>query len=193
VSCPYCTRTFPWASSLRRHVLTHTGQKCHKCPSCLMLFTAKSKCDCHLLCKPASPESQDGDSSPSSKTSPSSSLGNYTVRNVPERPYKCNYCPRSTFSTQSNLKKHMQAKHNPVSPGPVSQSLISRYVPKLHNLSSVTRYWFHTKLLTKTNSFGAQLKLIHILYLICDSHICNQNWKRIYFHWYSNTVMKFST
>jgi uncharacterized Zn-finger protein len=25
VACPYCTRTFPWISSLRRHILTHTG------------------------------------------------------------------------------------------------------------------------------------------------------------------------
>lgn len=26
VACPYCTRTFPWISSLRRHILTHTGK-----------------------------------------------------------------------------------------------------------------------------------------------------------------------
>jgi uncharacterized Zn-finger protein len=134
VSCPYCTRTFPWPSSLRRHVLTHTRQTPYKCPNCSLLFTAKKTCDCHLLCKPssqsASPASHDGDSSPSSKTSPGSSLGIYTVRNVPERPYKCNYCPRSTFSTQSNLKKHVQAKHKPVSLGPVYQPLTSRYVPE---------------------------------------------------------------
>jgi Zinc finger, C2H2 type. len=50
------------------------------------------------------------------------------MRNVPERPYKCNYCPSSTFSTQSNLKKHVQTKHSPVGPGPAPQSLIPRCV-----------------------------------------------------------------
>ena len=25
--CPYCPRAFPWISSLKRHILTHTGKK----------------------------------------------------------------------------------------------------------------------------------------------------------------------
>lgn len=25
MTCPYCPRVFPWASSLQRHMLTHTG------------------------------------------------------------------------------------------------------------------------------------------------------------------------
>jgi uncharacterized Zn-finger protein len=132
VSCPYCPRTFPWTSSLRRHVLTHTGQKPYKCPHCSLLFTTKSNCDRHLLRKhgsqSASSASHGGGSSSSSETSPGSSSGNYTMRNVPERPYKCNYCPSSTFSTQSNLKKHVQTKHSPVSPGPAQQPLIPRCV-----------------------------------------------------------------
>lgn len=37
------------------------------------------------------------------------------MRNVPERPYKCSSCPSSTFSTLSNLKKHMSCKHTLVS------------------------------------------------------------------------------
>lgn len=34
------------------------------------------------------------------------------MRNVPERPYKCIYCPSSTFATLSNLKKHLSSKHS---------------------------------------------------------------------------------
>lgn len=25
MTCPFCPRVFPWASSLQRHMLTHTG------------------------------------------------------------------------------------------------------------------------------------------------------------------------
>lgn len=34
------------------------------------------------------------------------------MRNVPERPFKCSSCPSSTFSTYSNLKKHISCKHS---------------------------------------------------------------------------------
>ncbi|KAK7881131.1 hypothetical protein WMY93_029540 [Mugilogobius chulae] len=34
MTCPFCPRVFPWASSLQRHMLTHTGQKPFPCPKC---------------------------------------------------------------------------------------------------------------------------------------------------------------
>nr|XP_055058250.1 ras-responsive element-binding protein 1 isoform X1 [Misgurnus anguillicaudatus]XP_055058251.1 ras-responsive element-binding protein 1 isoform X1 [Misgurnus anguillicaudatus] len=71
MTCPYCPRLFPWASSLQRHMLTHTderlcrpftlmdsyithcnkGQKPYPCPQCEAFFSTKSNCERHLLRK----------------------------------------------------------------------------------------------------------------------------------------------
>ncbi|XP_071628644.1 uncharacterized protein [Temnothorax longispinosus] len=120
VVCPYCERQFPWTSSLRRHILTHTGQKPYQCIHCSHHFTTKSNCDRHLLRKhkakaskmrrarnSSSPEAQVVASSSSS----SNGSNTFSMRNVPERPFKCHQCPSSTFATLGNLKKHRSSKH----------------------------------------------------------------------------------
>ncbi|XP_011557893.3 zinc finger protein Xfin [Plutella xylostella] len=122
VSCPYCHRKFPWSSSLRRHVLTHTGQKPFKCPHCPLLFTTKSNCDRHLLRKHGgSARAILAEPIPDTVTPPQPA--NDASRTVPERPFKCASCPTSTFSSMETLKKHMSSRHGlgetlPESPAP---------------------------------------------------------------------------
>lgn len=109
VSCPYCHRKFPWSSSLRRHVLTHTGQKPFKCPHCPLLFTTKSNCDRHLLRKHGgSARAILAEPIPDTVMAPQPANEN---RSVPERPFKCASCPTSTFSSIETLKKHMSSRH----------------------------------------------------------------------------------
>ncbi|KAF9410744.1 hypothetical protein HW555_010261 [Spodoptera exigua] len=120
VSCPYCHRKFPWSSSLRRHVLTHTGQKPFKCPHCTLLFTTKSNCDRHLLRKHGGSARAVLAEPVPDTVSPPQPIND--SRAVPERPFKCASCPTSTFSSLETLKKHMSSRHGsdsqPGSPTP---------------------------------------------------------------------------
>lgn len=39
--CTYCLKTFGWSTDLKRHILTHTGERPFKCGLCDSTFTRK--------------------------------------------------------------------------------------------------------------------------------------------------------
>ncbi|XP_071785370.1 ras-responsive element-binding protein 1-like isoform X2 [Asterias amurensis] len=90
--CPYCNRKFPWISSLRRHILTHTGLKPFQCPQCNSSFSTKSNCERHIVrrhCLNVSPGSK-----------------------APELPFTClEGCSDCAYSTKLKLIKHYEVQH----------------------------------------------------------------------------------
>lgn len=84
MTCPYCPRLFPWASSLQRHMLTHTGQKPYPCPQCESFFSTKSNCERHLLRKHGTSNRtlQNSGSQPKSKSDEGSQGSTSTFESV---------------------------------------------------------------------------------------------------------------
>uniref|UniRef100_A0A2K6EZS1 Ras-responsive element-binding protein 1 n=1 Tax=Propithecus coquereli TaxID=379532 RepID=A0A2K6EZS1_PROCO len=104
INCPHCPRVFPWASSLQRHMLTHTGQKPFPCQKCDAFFSTKSNCERHQLRKHGVttcslrrngliPQSKESD------------VGSHD--STGERPYKCQTCER-TFTLKHSLVRHQR-------------------------------------------------------------------------------------
>ena len=94
IACPFCARKFPWESSLKRHILTHTGQKPFKCRACPLWFTTKSNCDRHQIRK------HENSSGVESNT-----------QSAAEHSFNCSLCPTSTFDSESSLHLHKCTKH----------------------------------------------------------------------------------
>ncbi|XP_038068600.1 ras-responsive element-binding protein 1-like isoform X2 [Patiria miniata] len=146
--CPYCNRKFPWISSLRRHILTHTGLKPFQCPQCNSSFSTKSNCERHIVrrhCLNVNPGSK-----------------------VPENPFSClEGCTDSAYSTKLKLMKHYEVKHvgipfpecykNEVKKLPAS--VIRNALAKRANKLSLSRSFGNSEFKSKVGFTGTTLKL----------------------------------
>ncbi|XP_055603705.1 zinc finger protein 436-like [Uranotaenia lowii] len=80
--CNYCDKVFKRATHLKRHILTHTGEKNFKCDACDKAFSRRD----HLVKHEASFHST-------------------------ERPYPCQMCEK-TFKRAEHLRTHMDSRHS---------------------------------------------------------------------------------
>ena len=119
--CPYCDRKFPWSSSLKRHILTHTGQKPYKCTDCPLWFTTKSNCDRHILRKHGNNNNiddkdfdEDGMSGVEDEEHGyiDSDHKDFPARrdSTSEHPFKCHLCDEG-FTERSMAIDHLETEH----------------------------------------------------------------------------------
>ena len=102
-TCPYCFRKFPWISSLKRHILTHTGLKPYQCPQCGSSFSTKSNCERHIVRRHCG-----GSRESSLENSPAA-----TPSGMPplEQLFVCLECREAAFSTKKKLERHYETHH----------------------------------------------------------------------------------
>ena len=144
--CTFCGKVCISASQLKKHILSHTGEKPFKCHICHKHFSQKSHATFHINTVHSTGDSEKKFSCPECGKSFSSSgvLKKHKMWHFNERPFQCELCPKS-FVQKSHLKVHY-AKHTGERPFlclECGKSFTTKQHLKEHNkLHAGTKPWY---------------------------------------------------